>query len=100
MVLERHIEQKVTSFVESIGGAAFKLRIDGRNGFPDRTIILPNGVIVFVELKKPRTGKLRPAQIKTIKILEDLGQTVVVSDDADYVCSRLLDILNYEKDKE
>lgn len=45
-------------------------------GAPDRLIVAKYEVI-WVELKSP-DGKLRPAQVATVKILKKLGQTVHV----------------------
>ena len=76
-MLERDIEARVVKYVESLGGEALKLRIDGKNGFPDRTVILPNGKVFFVEFKTP-DGSLRSAQTKAIRRLTKLRQEVHV----------------------
>jgi len=58
------------------GVYALKLRIDGANGFPDRTVLTPAGVF-FVEFKAP-AGKLSPTQIAWKAKLEKLGFAVLV----------------------
>ena len=71
--LEKHGEAEIVRYVEEeLGGECLKLKLDGRTGFPDRTIILPNCVPIFVEFKKPG-GKLRSAQVKWKKRLEELS---------------------------
>lgn len=74
---EHEIEKKVCQYVESYGGAALKLRCEGRNGFPDRTVILPNGKVIFIEFKT-QNGRLRSAQQKCIDDLHSLRQEVYV----------------------
>jgi hypothetical protein len=50
------------------------------SGVPDRLVLIPGGVIAFVELKAP--GKqMRPLQIKRKRQLEELGFLVYCLDD-------------------
>jgi hypothetical protein len=70
-VLERDIEQQFVRYAESMGFKAKKLRIDGENGWPDRTIFTPVGVL-FIEFKKPG-GRLSRKQRKWINALRRLG---------------------------
>ncbi len=74
-MLEKEIEAAVVKHIEGYGGRALKLRIDGLNGFPDRTVFLPNGKCLFIEFKTPE-GNVRPAQRKYITTLESLRQDV------------------------
>ena len=57
---------------------------NGFVGIPDRLMIGPRGQLFWVEFKKPG-GQLRPAQIRMIEKLRALGQTVLVSYDAQTV---------------
>lgn len=57
---------------------ARKLRDLKRNGFPDRSIILPGGRIVCVEFKSP-TGALEKAQEAEIKDLLRQGVPVLIT---------------------
>lgn len=42
---------------KKLGGLVRKIRYEGRNGCPDLLVILPGGLVVFVEVKKDeRTG--------------------------------------------
>ncbi|MBI1620091.1 VRR-NUC domain-containing protein [Aquamicrobium sp. cd-1] len=71
----------------------WKLRIDGRNGSPDRWF-LRNGVWLVIEFKRPG-GKLRPQQVLRIKELRENGQPVHVIDNAD-VGRALIDSFDQE----
>lgn len=76
MTLEADIEKAFVEYAESRGCRALKLRIDGQNGFPDRTVITCNGVL-FIEFKRPK-GKLRAAQKLWRLTLESMGFNVLV----------------------
>ena len=54
-MLERYIEKKLGDKVKALGGAYEKFTSPSRRSVPDRIVILPDGVIIFVELKA--TGK-------------------------------------------
>ena len=48
---EKDIEKILVNGVKDVGGRAYKWVSPGNNGVPDRIVILPEGRIVFVELK-------------------------------------------------
>lgn len=73
-MLESDIEKKFVKWCLTQGYECLKLRIDNQNGFPDRTVITPNG-IYFIELKRPG-GKLRARQRVWIDKLTKLGYKV------------------------
>ena len=76
---EKQIELKLKKEIEKIGGLSLKFTSPGMAGVPDRLVLLPKGVIVFIELKAP--GKtLRPLQLKRKEQLESLGFKVYVID--------------------
>lgn len=52
MVLESNIESKLTYAVKEVGGLCIKLPAFLYRGIPDRLILLPGGVVIFVELKR------------------------------------------------
>lgn len=60
--MEAKLQAKIIEKCKEYGILAFKTVAVGRRGFPDLTLILPGGVVVFIELKT-KTGKLRPNQI-------------------------------------
>jgi hypothetical protein len=78
-MLEHRLEQALVRAVRDVGGLALKWTSPGTTGVPDRIVFLPNGRIVFVELKAP--GKKPTAlQAKIHEQLRRLGQTVLVID--------------------
>lgn len=74
--LESDIEGAFVTYAESLDCHAMKLRIDGMNGWPDRTVICPCGRIMFIEFKRPG-GKVRPMQRVWAKILRNCGFLVI-----------------------
>jgi len=76
-MLEKAIEQFLVQQVKRRNGLAIKLNSTSLTGLPDRLILLPRGLLFFVELKSP-TGRLRPTQKAIHKVLENLGFTVYV----------------------
>lgn len=74
---ERDIETVLVSEVRKHGGRAYKFVSPGNDGVPDRLVVMPGGVIIFVELKSD-TGRLSPQQKVQLKRLEEMGQDVRV----------------------
>ncbi len=76
--LESEVEGYLRRRVESAGGLCVKFLPDFARGFPDRIVLLPGGILVWVELKRPRGGVLSPTQMVQHTVLRRLGQKVVV----------------------
>ena len=76
-MLEKDIEKIFTADIKRAGGKAFKFTSPGNDGVPDRIVMLPDGRIVFVELKTD-TGKLSRLQELQCRQIAELGQTVRV----------------------
>ena len=76
-MLEKEVEKFLVREVKKIGGISFKFISPGNAGVPDRIVILPNGRVVFVELKTDK-GKLTKLQELQIKKISDLGADVRV----------------------
>ena len=74
--LERDAEALLVKGVKKLGGASYKFTSPGKSGVPDRIVLL-NGSVFFVELKKP-DGKLTPLQQQQIKIMREHGAVVFV----------------------
>jgi hypothetical protein len=75
---EKHIEDQFKKAVKDIGGEAYKFESPGNNGMPDRLVVLPGGIIHFVELKKPKGGILSKLQKFQHRKLKTLGVHVYV----------------------
>ncbi|EPY2302348.1 VRR-NUC domain-containing protein [Clostridium sporogenes] len=76
---ESNIEKRLKKEIEKLGGKALKFVSPGVSGVPDRIVLLPQGKIVFVELKAPGK-KPRPIQKYRIKELIALGFRVEIID--------------------
>ena len=76
---ESKIENYLTNSVEHLGGLCIKFPPLFFRGFPDRIVLLPGGLIVFVETKAPgETPRL--IQRKVHARLRGLGFRVEVLD--------------------
>ena len=76
-MLEKEVEKFLVRQVKKLGGISFKFISPGNAGVPDRIVILPNGKVLFVELKTDK-GKLTKLQEVQIKKISDLGADVRV----------------------
>jgi hypothetical protein len=88
---EKQIENKLTLAVKKAGGIAPKFVSPGFAGMPDRIVLLPDGLIAFVELKAPGK-KPRPLQLARHRLLRSLGFKVYVIDSVKQI-GRMLDEL-------
>lgn len=75
---EREVEAHLRRRVEQAGGRCEKFIPDLDNGMPDRIVLLPRGVLVWVETKKPKGGKVEKLQEFQHDRLRKLGQRVEV----------------------
>lgn len=71
--LEKEIEKKLVDIVKKYGGRCEKLVNAGFAGFPDRSVLLPGGKIIFVETKRPKGGRYSALQDKWRDWLHALG---------------------------
>lgn len=78
-VRERHIEELLCREVQNIGGVAFKFVSPGIIGVPDRLVLIPGGIVSFVELKAPGK-KPRSIQRVVMRRLYHMGARVVTID--------------------
>lgn len=60
--LEKEVEAYLVHAIETLGGYCLKFVSPGHAGVPDRVCLLPYGLVVFVELKKPEGGVLAKRQ--------------------------------------
>lgn len=86
---ERLIESYLVAQVIAAGGEVRKVRWVGRNGAPDRCVMLPDGWLCWVETKA--TGALcRPHQLREHARMRRMGQRVLVVDTLDGVDELLI----------
>lgn len=84
---ERDIERYLIAQVAALGGETRKLRWVGRNGAPDRLVLLP-GKTLWVELKAPGE-KAKPHQVREHERMRKMGQRVEIVDS----CERVDEVL-------
>lgn len=63
MELEANLEARICKYIEGLGGLALKLILASERGFPDRTFLLPGGLILFAECKRPEGAKVYHQQL-------------------------------------
>ena len=90
-VLEKEIEAKLVKLVKQTGGLCLKWVCPGWAGVPDRIVLLPGGRIVFVELKRPKGGRVSKLQEKWHEILVGLGFHCLIICDEDML--RLFELM-------
>lgn len=74
---ESEIEAKLVQGVKALGGKAYKFISPGNVGVPDRIVIMPDGLLLFVELKT-ETGRLSKMQERQIAELNKRNMPVQV----------------------
>lgn len=74
---ESKVAKRLIAKIEQLGGLCLKNEIPTYDGFPDRTVLLPGGLVYFVETKASK-GKLSDIQKLTIPELRALGLNVEV----------------------
>lgn len=60
--LERDIEKALVAMIKRRGGLCLKWVCPGWSGVPDRIVLLPGARVLFVELKRPKGGKISRLQ--------------------------------------
>jgi len=78
-MLEKQIEKYLKEQVQARGWLCWKLVSPGTTGVPDR-IVIGNRQIVFVELKKPETGRVSKVQQFRLHQLQGLGHRTKIID--------------------
>ena len=77
MILERDIERYLVRRTIEHGGVAYKWVSPGRVGVADRIVLLPGGVVWFVELKTVK-GRLSPWQKLFAADMRRMGMNYIV----------------------
>lgn len=60
---ESEIENYLVWTVETLGGKTYKFKSPNQRGVADRIVCMPNGETWFIELKRPKGGRLAPLQV-------------------------------------
>jgi hypothetical protein len=87
-VAEKDIEAYLVREVAKLGGTAYKFSSPQRRAVPDRLCVLPKGVSIFIECKRPGM-KLTPAQNREMERLIILGHQATWVDSFEEVDSVL-----------
>lgn len=95
-MLEREIERYLVERVAAIGGVAYKFTSASNRGVFDRIVVMPGGVVWFVELKSA-TGRLSKLQQRFQAQMIALGQRNIVLASKDAV-DTFITILESEND--
>jgi hypothetical protein len=77
-VRESKVEAYLVQRVQALGGRCDKVQVIGRRGFFDRLVVLPGGRILFVELKRPRGGRMTAHQWRYAESYRALGAAVAL----------------------
>ena len=73
-MLEKEIENYFVWVVEMAGGKTYKFKSPTQRGVSDRIACMPNGETWFVELKRPKGGRLSPLQMSFREDVTRLNQ--------------------------
>jgi len=76
-MLERDVERYLVGRVAAIGGVAYKFVSPTNRGVCDRIVVMPGGVVWFVELKSA-TGRLSKLQLRFQAQMIAMGQRNIV----------------------
>lgn len=98
LTLEREVESHLFSLARAQGWGCEKFKPDLNSGMPDRLILLPDRRCIWVELKRPKGGRLSPLQRYQHKKLRNMGQDVRVvwtKEQADSLVEEIKSELSY-----
>ena len=88
MQSEKYVERKLKEAVEAKGGLCIKFLPFLLNGLPDRIVLLPGGIIKFVEVKTEKQTP-RKLQIRMQQKISKLGFEVYTIDRVEMIESIL-----------
>ena len=60
LATEDSVENHLRKLVKTMRGLCIKLNPFGVRGIPDRIVLLPGGIVLFYELKRPVGGSYEP----------------------------------------
>lgn len=70
---EEKIEKEFVAECKKRNILQCKFEVDGFRGAPDRMVFLPDGMVFFIEFKRPGGGKVSQHQAKFLARLDSLG---------------------------
>ena len=76
MTPEGKVQTYAMAEFKKLGGLVRKIRYEGRNGCPDLLVILPGGLVVFVEVKKDERTSPDPHQAREHERMRKRGAIV------------------------
>lgn len=97
---ERNIEQYFVAKVRAAGGWPVKLSCPGTAGMPDRMVLWQDGLVCFVELKRPG-GKPRNLQWRQLGRISKRGfdvRVVSTREDVDYLVHIYRRLMEFRKE--
>lgn len=89
---ERQVEKHLVEKITNLGGLAWKFTSPGTAGVPDRIIVM-NGLICFVETKRPKGGRVSDMQQWRIDQLKKQGMKAYViknKEQVDYLVEHMM----------
>lgn len=87
---EKMIEKRLVEEVKRLDGLIYKFNSQANNGVPDRLIVFPNNLIIFVELKKPKGGITSKVQEYQLEKLKEKGCIT-------FIISNITEVLNFKE---
>lgn len=87
---EKLLEKKLVKSIKGLGGWCLKIPATHVTGIPDRLCLIPQGQVVFVELK---TTKKKPTKIQLLihKKLRNIGFEVRIIDTTEQIKQLIID---------
>lgn len=82
-VKEAAVENPAMAFAKKLGYFHRKYKSPNRRSAPDRILISPFGVVLFIEFKRPKKWKLTPGQKTEIADMRTNGAIVYVINNLD-----------------
>ena len=84
------MEEYLRNQVRKMGGRAYKFESTGNNGVPDRLVLLPGGILFFIETKKPgeKARKLQEVQIARIRKYGQIAEVLDTKEKIDNFLSK------------
>jgi hypothetical protein len=93
-MLERDVERRFVRGMRDLGALTLKIR--AAPGWPDRLVVLPGGLVVWIELKRPG-ARPRPLQEYVLDGLAVMGHHAGAFDDPEKAAEYVRSIVETER---